>query len=94
LATEATIQETTVTDMSATSRTGKSDSPECQTGPSSFPEDNKSSWSPDEQGVPKDGSCADEPGISQGRTGPRSETLADNEAKPDMEKIPKEVAAK
>jgi hypothetical protein len=44
--------------------------------------------------VPKDGSCADEPGISQGRTGPRSETLADNEAKPDMEKIPKEVAAK
>jgi hypothetical protein len=33
---EATTQETTVTDMSATKRTGKLDSPKCQTGPSSF----------------------------------------------------------
>jgi hypothetical protein len=45
------------------------------------------------QGAPKDGSSADELGSSQGRTGPRSETSANNEVKPNTKKIPEEVAA-
>jgi hypothetical protein len=41
--------------------------------------------------VSKDGSSADEPGISQEKTGLRSETSTDDEAKPDVEKSPEEV---
>jgi hypothetical protein len=45
------------------------------------------------QGVLKDGSSADEPGSSQGKTGPRSKILANDEAKPYAEKSPEEVVA-
>jgi hypothetical protein len=41
--------------------------------------------------VSKDGSSADEPGISQEKTGLRSETSTDDEAKPDVENSPEEV---
>jgi hypothetical protein len=41
----------------------------------------------------KDRSSTEEPGSSQGRIGPRSETLVNDEAKPDTEKSPEEVAA-
>jgi hypothetical protein len=44
-----------------------------------------------EQGALKDGSSTDEPGSSQGRIGPRSETSVDNKAKPGVEKILEEV---
>jgi hypothetical protein len=40
----------------------------------------------------KDKSSTEEPGSSQGRIGPRSETLVNDKAKPDTEKSP-EVAA-
>jgi hypothetical protein len=43
--------------------------------------------------VLKDGSSADEPGSSQGKTGPRSKILANDEAKPYAEKSPEEVVA-
>jgi hypothetical protein len=46
-----------------------------------------------EQGAPKGGSSTNEPGSIQGRTGPRSETLANDKVKPDAEKSPKEVVA-
>jgi hypothetical protein len=39
----------------------------------------------------KDISSTDEPGSSQGRTGSRSDTLANDEAKPDAEKSLEEV---
>jgi hypothetical protein len=41
----------------------------------------------------KDGSSANHPGISQERIGPRRESSANGEAKPDMEKSLEEVAA-
>jgi hypothetical protein len=46
-----------------------------------------------EREAPKDGSSADQPGSSQGRTGSRSESSANGEAKSDAEKSPEEVAA-
>jgi hypothetical protein len=46
-----------------------------------------------EQEALKDGPSADQPKTSQGRTGPRSESLANGEAEPDMEKSSEEVAA-
>jgi hypothetical protein len=46
-----------------------------------------------EQEALKDGPSADQPKTSQGRTGPRSESLANGEVKPDMEKSSEEVAA-
>jgi hypothetical protein len=45
------------------------------------------------QEVLNDGSSTDEPRSGQGRTGPRSETSAKDEAKPDAEKSPEEVVA-
>jgi hypothetical protein len=42
--------------------------------------------------MPKDGSFADEPGSSQGRTELRSETSANDEAKPGTEKSLEDVA--
>jgi hypothetical protein len=47
-----------------------------------------------EQGAPKDGSSADEPGSSWGRTGLRSETSVNDEANSSAEKSPEEVVAK
>jgi hypothetical protein len=46
-----------------------------------------------EQEVLKDGPSADQPESNQGRTGPRSESLTDGKAKPDVEKSSEEVAA-
>jgi hypothetical protein len=46
-----------------------------------------------EQGAPKDGSSADRSRSSQGQTGPKSETSANDEVKPDTEKGLEEVAA-
>jgi hypothetical protein len=45
-----------------------------------------------EQDALKDGPSADQPESSQGRIGPRSESSADDKAKPNMKKSPKEVA--
>jgi hypothetical protein len=45
-----------------------------------------------EKKAPKEGSSTNDPGSSRGRTWLRSETLADNEAKPNMEKSLEEVA--
>jgi hypothetical protein len=42
--------------------------------------------------VPKDGPSTDELGSSQGRAGLRSETLVNDEAKPNAEKSPEGVA--
>jgi hypothetical protein len=42
--------------------------------------------------VPKDGSSVDKSGGSQGQTGPRSETSANDEAKHNVEKGPEGVA--
>jgi hypothetical protein len=41
----------------------------------------------------KDGSSADESMSNQGQTWPRGKTSANDEAKPDVEKSPEEVAA-
>jgi hypothetical protein len=43
--------------------------------------------------MPKEGSSTDQPGSSQGRTGPRSKSLANGKAKPNAKKGPEEVAA-
>jgi hypothetical protein len=43
--------------------------------------------------MPKDGSSVDGSGSSQGQTGPKSEALANDEMKPDVEKVPEEVVA-
>jgi hypothetical protein len=43
--------------------------------------------------VPKDGAFVDQPGSSHGQVGPRSKTLANDEANTDAEKSPEEVAA-
>jgi hypothetical protein len=83
----------TVTDTSTTSRIGKFDSPECQLD---YPISLKTTAAPGhrhKQEAPKDGSPADESGGNQGRTGPRSETSANDEAKLDAEKGLEEVAA-
>jgi hypothetical protein len=45
-----------------------------------------------EQESLKEGPSADQPEGSQGRTGPRSESLANGKAKPNAEKSPEEVA--
>jgi hypothetical protein len=47
-----------------------------------------------ERGVLKNGSSAGQSGSSQEKTGPRSESLPNDEAKPNMERSPKEVAAR
>jgi hypothetical protein len=46
-----------------------------------------------EQEELKDGPSADQPESSQGRTGPRSKSSANGQAKPNTEKSPEEVAA-
>jgi hypothetical protein len=47
-----------------------------------------------EQGASMNRSSADQPGSNQGRIGPRSETSANDKAKPDAEKSLEEVATK
>jgi hypothetical protein len=87
------MPETVVTDMSATSRTGKPDNPLCQTGPSSLAGSSDSSWSPHEQDALKGGPSTDQPESSRGRIRPRSESSADGKAKPNAEISPESVAA-
>jgi hypothetical protein len=73
-------------------RATKSDSPECQTGPSSSQEAATAPSRQQEQETPN-GSSVDQQGSIQGKTGPRSETSADDEAKPDAQRGLEEVAA-
>jgi hypothetical protein len=93
------MHETTVMDTSATSRAGGHQDRKNWTVWNAKPDHSispKTAAAPGhrhEQGTTKDGSSTDEPGSSQGRTGPRNDTSANDEVKPDAEKSPKEVAA-
>jgi hypothetical protein len=76
---------------------GKPDSPEYQTGSSSFPEDSRSSRAATQAIEAKIRKCSDigGGGCSLNQEGPKSKTLTnDNEAKPDAEKGPEVVAVK
>jgi hypothetical protein len=77
---------------STTSRIGKSDNPECQTRPSDFLGDN-SSWSPARARRVEGWIFYWSIRGSQEKIGPRSETSARDEVKPDVEKSLEEVAA-
>jgi hypothetical protein len=58
-----------------------------------FPQSQQQLQDNNRQWVPKDGSSTDGSGSSQGKTGWRSETSANDEVKPDVEKGSEEVAA-
>jgi hypothetical protein len=72
---------------------GKSDNPECQIGPSGFPEDNIISTVATQAISAKIRGCS-EFGGNQDQVGLKSETLANGEAMPDAEKGSEVVAAK
>jgi hypothetical protein len=77
---------------STTSRIGKPDNLKCQTGPSGFPGDS-SSWSPARARSVEGWIFYWSIRGSPEKIGPRSETSASDEVKPNAEKSLEEVAA-
>jgi hypothetical protein len=96
LATEATTHETVLTDTSATSRAEKAPGQENRTvwnTKSDHPVSQEVAATlghQQEQETPN-GSSVDQQGSIQGKTGPRSKALANDEAKPDAERGLEEV---
>jgi hypothetical protein len=74
-------------------RTGKPDSPECQTNHLVSQKTAVASGYRHKQEAPKDGSSTGQSGGSQGKTRLRSETSANDETKPNVENGPEEVVA-
>jgi hypothetical protein len=92
LATKATTQETAVTGVSTTNRTGR-----LQVGKPDHPVSLRATTSSGQQHkhwVPEGVSSINGSGGNQDQIGPRSGTSTDDEAKHDTEKGPEEVAAK